>query len=114
MASDGGKPSGPVGKVVGRNPIGRSAQESDEGVVPKNPPKAAAEVREGRPETAGNPVQPSVVGTQHPAPALSGLSRIREASKRDGNIRFTSLMHHITPGLLMESYEVRKQRTPAL
>jgi len=66
VASDGGKPSGPVGKVVGRNPIGRSAQESDEGVVPKNPPKAAAEVREGRPETAGNPVQPSAGDKGHP------------------------------------------------
>jgi len=109
VASDGDELSGQAGKAIGRNPAGRSAKESDEGVVPQNPPKAAAEVREGRPEAAGNPVQPTVTGTQRPVQTSSGLDRIREASRRDGDIRFTSLMHHITPNLLMESYEALKR-----
>lgn len=109
MAFGGVEPSGQMGKAIGRNPIRRSAKESDEGVVPQNPPKAAAEVREGRPETTGNPAQPTATGTQYPVQALSGLSRIREASKRDGGLRFTSLMHHITPELLLEAYEALKR-----
>ncbi len=109
VASVGDVPTGPVGKAVGRNPIGRSTEESDEGVVPKNPPKAAAEAREGRPETEGNPEQPTATGVQYPEQASSGLSRIREAAKRDGGLRFTSLMHHVTPSLLTEAYEALKR-----
>ncbi|MBA3753364.1 MAG: hypothetical protein H0X01_04345 [Nitrospira sp.] len=84
-------------------------EESDEGVVPRNPPKAAAEAREGRPETEGNPEQPTATGVQYPEQASSGLSRIREAAKRDGGLRFTSLMHHVTPSLLTEAYEALKR-----
>jgi RNA-directed DNA polymerase len=35
---------------------------------------------------------------------LNGLDRIREVAARDRNLRFTNLMHHITPELLRESY----------
>jgi len=36
---------------------------------------------------------------------LSGLDRIREAARRDKNLRFTNLMHHITVDLLREAYK---------
>jgi hypothetical protein len=40
---------------------------------------------------------------------LSGLDRIREAAKKDKNLRFTSLMHHITIDLLREAYKALKR-----
>jgi len=40
---------------------------------------------------------------------LIGLDRIREAARRDKNLRFTSLMHHITIDLLREAYKALKR-----
>ena len=37
------------------------------------------------------------------------LNRIREAAKKDKNLRFTSLMHHITIDLLREAYKALKR-----
>ncbi len=34
-----------------------------------------------------------------------GLVRVREAAKRDGSLRFTSLLHHVTEQMLREAYE---------
>ncbi len=36
---------------------------------------------------------------------MSGLDRIREAARRDKEVRFNNLMHHITVDLLRESYK---------
>lgn len=41
--------------------------------------------------------------------ALNGLERIREAAKRDKNLKFTNLMHHITEELLRSSYYLLKR-----
>ena len=35
---------------------------------------------------------------------MNRLDRIREAAERDKNLRFTSLMHHITEDLLRSAY----------
>jgi group II intron reverse transcriptase/maturase len=40
---------------------------------------------------------------------LNGLDRIREAAARDRNLRFTSLMHHITEELLLDAYNALKR-----
>jgi RNA-directed DNA polymerase len=40
---------------------------------------------------------------------LNGLDRIREAAARDGNLRFTSLMHHITEEMLRDAYNALKR-----
>jgi len=40
---------------------------------------------------------------------LNGLDRIREAAARDGNLRFTSLMHHITVEMLRDAYNALKR-----
>jgi len=40
---------------------------------------------------------------------LNGLDKIREAAARDRNLRFTSLMHHITEELLREAYSALKR-----
>jgi hypothetical protein len=79
---DGGdKLKAPEGKAVGRNPVGRCTEKSDEGVVPQNPLKAAAEAREGRPKTKGNSIQPTVSGALESQETSSGLSRIRAAAR---------------------------------
>jgi RNA-directed DNA polymerase len=44
---------------------------------------------------------------------LNVLDRIREAAVRDRKLRFTSLMHHITPGLLRFSYDALKRDAAA-
>jgi RNA-directed DNA polymerase len=39
-----------------------------------------------------------------PKDLLNGLERVREAARRDSQVRFTSLFHHLTVELLRESY----------
>jgi RNA-directed DNA polymerase len=49
-------------------------------------------------------IRPSGETYVEPKDLLSGLERVREAARRDSQIRFTSLLHHITVDLLRESY----------
>jgi group II intron reverse transcriptase/maturase len=39
----------------------------------------------------------------------SGLSRVRELAKKDKSVKFTALLHHITPELLEESFYLLKR-----
>ena len=68
-----------------------------------------AEALEGRPVTKGNSEETTANCTQRQGEALSGLDRIREAARRDKNLRFTNLMHHITVDLLREAYNALKR-----
>ncbi len=49
-------------------------------------------------------IRPSGRTYVEPKDLLSGLERVREAARRDSQIQFTSLLHHITVDLLRESY----------
>lgn len=94
-------------------------RESDEGVVPmkqaNKPMEVGAEPVEGRPETEGNPDQPTAPGTPSPDHATSGLGRVREAARRDKDLRFTNLLHHITPGMLTDAYwALKRQAAPGV
>ena len=40
--------------------------------------------------------------------ASSGLDRVRVAARRDPSLRFTALLHHITPSLLWDAYHALK------
>ena len=40
----------------------------------------------------------------------SGLDRVREAAKKDGKLRFTALLHHVTIDLLRGSYHSLKKK----
>src|SRR5437868_3070565 len=43
----------------------------------------------------------------------SGLDRVREVARRDKDARFTALLHHVTPGLLLRSFGgLRKDAAP--
>lgn len=71
----------------------------------------SAEFLEERTVTKGNFAQPSAVTqTQSWGQALTGLGRVREAAKNDKNLRFSSLMHHITPDLLWQAFFTLKKR----
>lgn len=59
--------------------------------------------------TKGNPTHQAGSQAQDWRVPLTGLERIRKAAERDSRTCFTSLMHHLTPGLLLASYnQLRK------
>ncbi|MBA3697845.1 MAG: group II intron reverse transcriptase/maturase [Planctomycetes bacterium] len=79
--------------------------ESDEGVVPLIHRRPAGRGKgEGRPETLGNLDWSTMPETQDSDHMMSGLERIRQAARGNKEIRFTSLLHHITVGMLEDSY----------
>jgi hypothetical protein len=50
---------------------------------------------EKRPAAEGNSVRPAVTSTQRLEAASIGVNKVREAAKRDKDLRFTNLLHHI-------------------
>ncbi|MBZ2186271.1 MAG: group II intron reverse transcriptase/maturase [Bryobacter sp.] len=60
---------------------------------------------EGRNAAKGNAEQVPAHRTQSRiSRASTGLGRVRQAARRDRRLRFTALMHHITPQQLMDSF----------
>ena len=93
--------------------------ESYSGVVPaKQPNKSGqppAEAVEGRPLTKENTQQPNPYRTPSRESGSSGLERVREAAKREGKLKFTALLHHVSIDLLRESYySLKKQAAPGV
>lgn len=58
--------------------------------------------------TKENPEEPTATRTQSRGEALNGLDRVRKAAREDKNLRFSSLLHHLTVDLLRESYRALK------
>src|SRR5437870_6530655 len=93
--------------------------ESYSGVVPaKQPNKSGqppAEVVEGRPLTKENTPEPNSHRTPCRGSGRSGLERVREAAKKDGKLKFTALLHHVSIDLLRESYySLKKKAAPGV
>ena len=59
---------------------------------------------EGRGAAKGNAEESPAGRTPSRETALTGLQRVRETAKRDRRLKFTALLHHITPSLLVESF----------
>ena len=59
---------------------------------------------EGRGAAKGNTGETPAGRTQRRETASKGLEGIRETAKRDKRLKFTTLLHHITPSLLVESF----------
>lgn len=82
--------------------------KSEEGVVPvtslNKADETVAVVTEGRPERKGNSIQPMGSCAQEQVSPSSGLERVRMAASKDRGMRFTSLLHHVTPAFLAECY----------
>ena len=90
------------------------SRESDGPIVPKKRankagPMAAAESVEGRGSTKGNATETLLAPDSEPGKRGIGLWGVREAAKRDTKLRFTALLHHVTPELLRASYLALKR-----
>ncbi len=72
--------------------------------APNDAGRPAEEAPEGRTGTKRNPHEPATSETQSSGRVSNGLAGIREAAGRDKDLRFTALLHHVTPELLRTSY----------
>jgi RNA-directed DNA polymerase len=82
--------------------------KSDRPVVPANPPNKAAEVvaeaGEGRGLPKGNAASETRPGRGAGLGVPSDLDRVRQVARKDRNVRFTALLHHVTVDRLREAY----------
>jgi hypothetical protein len=93
--------------------------ESSWGIVPAKQPnqgeESPAEVVEGRPQAKENTPQSNPCRTLSRVSGSSGLERVREAAKKDGKLKFTALLHHVSIDLLRASYHsLKKQAAPGV
>jgi group II intron reverse transcriptase/maturase len=102
-------------KVIDRNSVINATEKSDTPVVPKKPPNKGkpAEVVEERGVAKGNAGEPPAGRTQSRETASTGLEGIREAARRSRRMKFTTLLHHVTPSLLVESFYDLKRNAAA-
>lgn len=73
----------------------------------------SAESDEGRELAKRNIEQANLDSAQTEKHKSRGLFGVREAALRDRKLRFTNLMHHISPQLLMESFDTLKRGSAA-
>lgn len=93
-----------------RNPGMDVRGESDTRVVPKKSPNKGgddppAEAAEGSRVAKGNEQQAAASRTQSRDTASSGLLRVREAAKKDKDLKITALLHHVDEELLRDAYK---------
>ena len=116
--------AGGSGNAIGRKPDIHAGEKSDACVVPMNDPNngaaskpAQAEGREGRRAAKSNTEAPPVPRTQRRTRASMGLDGVREAAraaKATGKeVRFTALLHHVTPQRLRDSFMQLKRDAAA-
>lgn len=93
--------------------------ESDEQVVPAKRPnngeRSPAEGVEGSCSTKGNTEEAHMHRTQSRERVSHGLGGVREAARRDPKQKFTALLHHVTTGLLRDSYySLKREAAPGV
>jgi RNA-directed DNA polymerase len=82
---------------------------------PNKSDSSPAEVVEGRSQTKENTRQPNLGRTPSRESRPSGLERVREAARKDGKLKFTALLHHVSIDLLRGSYNsLKKQAAPGV
>ena len=115
---------GGSGKADGHKPDIDADEKSDACVVPLNDPNngaaskpASAEGLEGRRAAKRNVERAPAPRTQSRTRASMGLDGVREAARvhkaAGKEVRFTALMHHITPQLLIDSFTKLKKSAAA-
>ena len=106
-----------TGKVNDRKPGVQSDEKSDMPIVPKKLPNKGgkpAEVMEGRGIAKGNVDKFTASPTQSGSNGASmGLEGIRKIAKEKARVKFTALLHHITPSLLVECFYALKRQAAA-
>jgi RNA-directed DNA polymerase len=82
--------------------------KSDGCVVPAKPPNnaasAVAEVVEGRRPAEGNAASETRPGRSAGVSVSSDLDRVRRVARKDKDVRFTALLHHVTVERLEAAY----------
>jgi len=82
--------------------------KSDRLVVPEKPPnkpgQPGAEVVEERGLPEGNTAGETLPGRSAGLGVSSDLDRVRRVARRDRDVRFTALLHHVTVDRLREAY----------
>jgi group II intron reverse transcriptase/maturase len=106
-------------KASGHTSDVHGAGESDDPIVPTKQAnetgQPAEESVEGRGSTKGNVQQSAACRTQRREGASTGLAGVRAAARRDKEVRFTALLHHVTPELLQESFRaLNRAATPGV
>ena len=91
--------------------------ESYSGVVPAKQPNESLgrpqEAVEGRPLTKENTEEPNSRRTQSRVSEPNGLDRVRQAARKDKELQFTTLLHHVDIDLLRSSYLDLKRQAAA-
>ena len=64
--------------------------------LPNNARAAAAEVVEGRRPAKGNAASETRPGLSAGMSVSSDLDRVRRVARKDRDVRFTALLHHVT------------------
>jgi RNA-directed DNA polymerase len=72
--------------------------------LPNKPGEPGAEVVEGRGLPEGNTAGETRAGRSAGLGVSSDLDRVRQAARRDGDMRFTALLHHVTVDRLETAY----------
>src|SRR6266851_3649430 len=104
-------------KAINRTADMQVLEKSDCAVVPVNQPnkgwQPSAEAGEGRAQTRENIIQSHMRPTQSGKRMSQGLDGVRKAAKERKQERFTALLHHLSVGLLRDSfYALRRQASP--
>ncbi len=106
-------------KATSRKAHMHVSEESDSGEVPVNRSNKeghpSAEVGEGRPLTKENTHQSNTSPTQSGKRVSQGLTGVRRTAKARKKEKFTALFHHLTIGLLRDSfYALKRQAAPGV
>src|SRR6202163_3924433 len=101
-------------KAINRTADANVQEQSDCAVVPMNQPnkegQPPAEVGEGRAQTGENILPSNIPPTQSGNRMSQGLNGVRKAAKERKQERFTALLHHVTVGLLWDSFFALKRK----
>ena len=73
----------------------------------------SAEFVEGRGPTKGNTSETATPRTPSRKSVSIGLAGVGQAARRDRKVRFTALLHHVTPELLEQSYFALERKAAA-
>ena len=106
-------------KAINRAADVNVQEKSDCAVIPVNQPnnegKPSAEVGEGRAQTQENIVLSRMRPTQSGKRMSQGLNGVRKAARERKHERFTALLHHLSVGLLRDSfYALKRQASPGV
>src|ERR1700720_3571963 len=109
----------PSEKAISRTADGHAPEESDCAVVPVNLSNkedlSSAEAGEERARAKENIVQSNTSPTQSGERVSQGLRGVRQAAKERRQERFTALLHHMSAGLLRDSfYALKRQAAPGV